>query len=60
MFKKTAESAQNAMVSQRSLDIKMGYNDTNVVFAKQYFNQSEDLVIHEKEYGLSMCGGNKI
>lgn len=45
MFKKTAESVRNARVFQKSLAFKMGYSDTNVVYAKKYFNLKEDWVL---------------
>lgn len=43
MFKKTVESVRNAKVCQKSLAFKMGYSDTNAVYAKKYFSLKEDL-----------------
>lgn len=39
MFKKIEESAQNVIITQRNLDIKMEYKDIDVLLVKKYFNQ---------------------
>jgi hypothetical protein len=45
MFKKTEGSAYDVVVFQRSLDIKMEYNATDVFSVGKYFNQKEKVSV---------------
>ena len=60
MFKKIEESAQNAIIMQRNLDIKMAYNDIDVLSVKKYFSQQEEQVKNEKLFGMNTHGRNRI
>ncbi|MEK7070420.1 MAG: hypothetical protein AAB966_01300 [Patescibacteria group bacterium] len=44
MFKKIGESVQNAMVFQKSLDIKMKRRDIDALSARKFFNQKEGII----------------
>ena len=39
MFKKIEESAQNVIITQRNLGIKMEYKDIDALLAEKCFNQ---------------------
>ena len=60
MFKKIEENVQYVEVFQKSLDIKMEYNDIDVQFVKKYFNQRKETNNNSKYCGMNMSGRNKI